>query len=124
MDVIYRLSEGKVIYLDHQRKTYSEVTLAELREHTAKAVADMSPQQKAMMSRIGAGAGSNFTKLGPGEPIAGVATEKYVMKTPMMETELLAVPTLSLPSGYYEMARASAGTMGAAFQSNEAMFYN
>lgn len=121
VDVIYRLSEGKIIYIDHQKKTYSEVSLAEARQHGAKAAADMTPQQKAMMSRMGMNAAPTFTKVGPGETIAGYATEKYVMKTPAMEAEISAAPALSLPSGYYEATRASAGAFGAATQSGAAM---
>jgi hypothetical protein len=121
VDTIYRLAEGKVIYLDHKNKTYSEATLAELREHTAKAAGEMSPQQKAMLSKMAGGAAAALTKTGPGETIAGFATERYTAKTPMVETEILAAPALSVPAGYYEMARASAGTMGAAFQGNDAM---
>ena len=33
VDVIYRLSDGKIIYMDDEQKTYSEVTLAEARQH-------------------------------------------------------------------------------------------
>jgi hypothetical protein len=121
VDVIYRLADGKIVYIDNQKKTYSEVSLEEARQHGAKAAADMSPQQKAMMSRMGAGATATFAKVGPGETIAGVATEKYVMKSPAMETEVLAAPTLSVPEGYYEMTRASAGAFGAAAQPGEAL---
>jgi hypothetical protein len=61
------------------------------------------------------------TKVGPGATIAGYATEKYVLKTPAMETEISAAAALSLPSGYYEMSRASAGVFGRAPQSSEAL---
>ena len=121
VDVIYRLADGKIVYIDNQKKTYSEVSLEEARQHGAKAAADMSPQQKAMMGRMGVGATASVTKIGPGETIAGVATEKYVMKNPAMETEILAAPTLSVPEGYYEMARASAGAFGAAAPPGEAL---
>jgi hypothetical protein len=121
VDVIYRLSEGKIVYIDNEKKTYSEVSLDEARQHGAKATAEMSPQQKAMMSRMGVGAAASVTRVGPGEPIAGFATEKYVMKTPAVETEILAAPALSVPDGYYDMTRASAGALGAASQSGEAL---
>jgi Domain of unknown function (DUF4412) len=81
----------------------------------------MSPQQKAMMAKMGVGAAPTFAKLGPGEMIAGFPTEKYAAKTPAMQTEVSAAPGLSVPPGYYDMARASAGTIGASMQSGEAM---
>lgn len=124
VDVIYRLSEGKIMYIDHEKKTYSEVTLAEARQQSAKAAANMSPQQKAMMSRMGLNAAPSFTKLGAGETIAGHATEKYLMKTAAMETEVSAAPALSLRPNYYEVARTSAGAttpFAGPAQSSEAM---
>lgn len=121
VDMIYRLSDGKILYVDNQKKTYSEVTLEEARQHGAKATSEMSPQQKAMMSKLGVNAPASFTKVGPGDTIAGFATEKYTMKTPQMETEVLAAPALSVPDGYYEMTRASAGVFGAASQRGEAL---
>lgn len=123
VDVIYRLSEGKIIYIDHQKKTYSEVTLAEARQRSTQATAGMSPQTKAMMSRMG-NATPSFTKVGAGETIAGYATEKYLIKSAAAETEILAAPALSVPVGYYEATRVSAGAttpLGGANQSSEAM---
>jgi hypothetical protein len=121
VDVIYRLSEGRIIYLDDEKKTYSEVTLAEARQQGTQAAAGMSPQQKAMMEKMGVNAAPTFAKLGPGETIAGHPTEKYAAKTPAMQTEIEAAPDLAVPPGYYDMARASAGALGSAMQSGEAL---
>jgi hypothetical protein len=121
VDVIYRLAEAKILYIDNDQKTYSEVTLEEARQHGAKAAAEMSPQQKAMMTKMGVNAPASVTKVGPGDTIAGFATEKYVMKTPAVETEVLAAPTLTVPDGYYEMTRASAAALGAASQQGDAL---
>src|SRR5262245_30007844 len=121
VDVIYRLSEGRIIYVDDEQKTYSEVTLAEARQHGAQAAAEVSPQQKAMMAKMGVGAAPTFTKLGPGDTIAGYPTEKYAAKTPAVQTEIEAAPGLTVPAGYYDMARASAGAIGASTQSADAM---
>jgi hypothetical protein len=121
VDVIYRLSEGRIIYVDDEQKTYSEVTLAEARQRGAQGAAEMSPQQRAMMAKMGAGAAPTFAKLGPGETIAGYPTERYAAKTPAIETEIEAAPGLSVPPGYYDMTRASAGAIGASMQSADAM---
>lgn len=48
-------------------------------------------------------------------------TERYVAKTPAVQTEIAAAPGLSVPAGYYDMARASGGAFGAAVQSGDAM---
>src|SRR5439155_11193133 len=45
VDVIYRLAEGKIIYIDHTKKAYAEVALEEARQSNVKMAAGMSPQQ-------------------------------------------------------------------------------
>jgi hypothetical protein len=99
-DVIYRLDTGKIITLNHQKKTYTELTLAQARERFEKA---MSAQQAAMR-RLGMNAGTvSITKIGPGETIAGYATERYATKTPMTQGEVWVAPALEAPPAYYDI---------------------
>jgi len=103
-DVIYRLDTGKIIRLNHQEKTYTEITLAEAREQMEKKGAMGSPQQ-AMMQRLGMKAGTaTVTKIGPGENIAGYATEKYSAKTPLTQGEFWVAPALEAPPAYYDIS--------------------
>jgi hypothetical protein len=100
-DVIYRLDSGKIITLNHQKKTYTELTLAQARERFEKA---MSAQQAAMR-RLGMNVGTvSITKIGPGETIAGYATERYATKTPMTQGEVWIAPALEVPPAYYDIA--------------------
>jgi len=115
-DVIYRLDRGTIIRLNHQEKTYTEVTLEQARQQTEKKAGSMRAQQE-MMSRLGMNAAGNtsVTKIGPGETIAGYATEMYATKTPITEGEVWVAPALEAPAAYYEMSSSyAAAQMGGA----------
>jgi hypothetical protein len=109
-DVIYRLDTGKIITLNHQKKTYTELTLAQARQRFEKAMR----AQQATMRRLGMNVGTvSITKIGPGETIAGYATEKYATKTPMTQGEVWIAPALEAPPAYYDIATThAAGQMG------------
>lgn len=115
--MIYRLDRGTIIRLNHQQKTYTEITLAQARQQAEKNPGAANPQQ-AMMRRLGitGGAATSITKIGPGEPIAGYATEKYATKTPVTQGEVWVAPALEAPAAYYDMstsyAAAQMGAMG------------
>lgn len=116
-DVIYRLDRGTIIRLNHQEKTYTEITLAEARQQGEKNAGTTNAQQ-AMMRRLGmtGGGATSVTKIGPGETIAGNATEKYATKTAISQGEVWVAPALEAPAAYYEMstsyAAAQMGSMG------------
>jgi Domain of unknown function (DUF4412) len=115
-DVIYRLDRGTIIRLNHQQKTYSEITVAQAREQGERSAAGNT--QQAMMRRLGmtGGGATSVTKIGPGETIAGYATEKYATKTPISQGEVWVAPALEAPAAYYDMsssyAAAQMGAMG------------
>jgi uncharacterized protein DUF4412 len=118
-DVIYRFDTGKMIRLDHKQKTYTETTFAELRQEAEKNAAN--PQRQEMLRRLGINPGAtSITKIGPGETIAGYATEKYSAKTGLTQAEIWVTPALELPAGYYDMVTTSvaaeAGGLGPIFK--------
>lgn len=103
-DIIYRMDTGKIISVNNKQKTYGEITAAELRERMEKKESVLSPQQKELMQRFGmAGGSATLTKIGPGETIAGYATEKYAVKGPTLQGEIWVAPGLEAPAGYYDM---------------------
>lgn len=116
-DVIYRLDRGTIIRLNHQDKTYTEITLAQARQQGEKN-AGATKGRQAMMQRLGmtGGGATSVTKIGPGENIAGYATEKYATKTPISQGEVWVAPALEAPTAYYDMstsyAVAQMGSMG------------
>jgi hypothetical protein len=114
MDSIVRLDEGKMISVDNNKKTYTEITFKQLQE-TADALNSAMSQDKegsaqamaAMRKMMGGGADVpiSVTKLGAGESIAGYATEKYLVKGPM-EMEIWAAPDLKIPPQYFDTMKA------------------
>lgn len=109
-DSILRLDEGKMILIDNNKKTYSEITFQQLQEMMDKMSAAMggnSEQQaqamQAMRKMMGGGSDQpiTVTSAGPGETIAGYATEKFIVKGPM-EMEIHATPELKIPPQYYD----------------------
>ena len=104
-DVIYRIDQGKIIRLNPKQKTYTEVTMAEEREIIS--TAHVKPQDQEMMHRMGLDAPPTITNLGAGETIAGYATEKYSIKTPLVQGESWIAPELEVPAGYRDMTAAS-----------------
>jgi hypothetical protein len=109
-DSIIRLDEGKMITVDNNKKTYSEVTFQELQammDQGGAAVQNMPPEAAAAMQKMMGGANTpmSVTKAGAGEPIAGYATEKYVVTGPMA-MEIWAAPDLKVPPQYYDALKA------------------
>ncbi len=104
-DTIIRFGEGKMITIDHKKKTYTESTLQELQDKLDKMAAEMGKnkeEMEALQKMMGKTAGPiTVTKVGPGESIAGYATEKYVISGPM-EWEIWAAPDLKIPAAYYD----------------------
>jgi hypothetical protein len=56
---------------------------------------------------MGLDAAPTITNLGAGEAIAGYATEKYSIKTPLMQGESWVAPDLEFPAGYRDMTASS-----------------
>jgi hypothetical protein len=109
-DSIIRLDEGKMVSIDNNKKTYSEVTFQELQALMDKAGAatqNMPPEAMAQMQKMmgGAAAPVTVTKAGAGEPIAGYPTERWVVTGPMA-MEIWAAPDLKVPPQYYDVMKA------------------
>ncbi len=105
-DSIVRFDQEKIVTVDHKKKTYSEITFQQLQDLLNKATAAMSQGTEAQMAAIkkmmgGSSAPLTVTKQGPGETIAGYATEKYLVTGPI-EMEIWAAPELKLPAAYYD----------------------
>jgi hypothetical protein len=111
IDVIYRIDKGTIIHVDHQQKTYSEITLAEARQQAAAKSAHPNPA----MARFGASLTPTITRIGAGDAVAGYPTEKYSIKTGITQSEAWVTPALELPTGYYDMVAASLGSQSGGF---------
>jgi hypothetical protein len=105
-DTILRLDDGRMILVDNNKRTYSEVTFEELQammDQAGAATQGMPPEALAAMQKMMGGASTevSVTRAGAGEPIAGYATEKYLVTGPMT-MEIWAAPELKVPPQYYD----------------------
>jgi hypothetical protein len=104
------LDEGRFITIDHNKKTYAEMTFQELEDKLAEVSARVSEesaehQQAVEMMRkmMGGKMGEvSLERKGPGEEIAGFSTEKYLLVMPPLEMEIWAAPDLKVPPVYYD----------------------
>ena len=106
-DVIMRYDQGKIISIDHKKKTYSEMTVEELQQKINEAAKSMNAnteQMEALKKMMGQSGPVSVTKQGPGETIAGYATEKYLVTGPM-EMQIWAAPELKIPGAYYDLMK-------------------
>ncbi len=108
-DTVIRFEEGKIITIDNKKKTYSEVTIKQIQDMMEKVTSEVDQNKEAMEAmRKMMGqtmAAFSVTKVGPGGPIAGYATEKYQVTGPM-EMEIWAAPDLKVPAIYYDVMKA------------------
>ncbi len=114
-EVILRLDQKKMYVLRPAQKTYSEITFDEMQALASKAAAaldnlppEAAAQMQKMMGGMGGGGQVTVTHVGPGENIAGYATEKYhIVLGTMMEGDLWAAPDLVLPPMFYDAMKAA-----------------
>lgn len=117
-DSITRLDEGKFIFIDNKKKTYSEITFQQMQDMmnaVGSASKDLPPEAQAMMKKMmggGSDAPITVTAAGAGETVAGYATQKYLVTGPMA-MEIMAAPDLKIPTQYYDAlsARMAANPM-------------
>lgn len=113
-EVIVRLDQKKMYVVRPAQKTYSEMTFDEMQKmasSAASAMQNLPPEAAAQMQKMMGGAGSavTVTHVGPGETIAGYATEKYhVVLGGLMEGDIWAAPALVLPTVFYDAMKAAA----------------
>jgi hypothetical protein len=108
-DSIVRFDQQKMISIDNKKKTYSEMTFQEMQaaiDAAAKGLGELQgdPEAMAAMKKMMGGGNSGpltVTKQGPGETIAGYATEKYLVTGPL-QMEIWAAPELKAPTAYYD----------------------
>lgn len=113
-DNIILFETGKIINIDNKKRTYTEFTVEELNQMLSKLGGQSGPdkekmeQMRKMMEQMGQKVSDfSVTKEGPGEKIAGYATEKYRVTGPM-EMEIYAAPDLKIPALYYDVMKVRA----------------
>jgi hypothetical protein len=103
-DSILFFSKRKFVSLNHQAKTYSELTFEEM-ERTLGGLADGAQSAEtleAMRQVLGDPDQTAITHVGPGGDLVGFPTEKYLLRMPPnVEMEIWAAPQLELPPLYF-----------------------
>jgi hypothetical protein len=111
-DSIVRFDQQKLISIDNKKKTYSEMTFQQIQEMADKLSNSMAgisenPEAAAAIKKMMGGGSSaplTVTRQGPGEAIAGYATEKYLVAGPL-DMEIWAAPELKVPTTYYDAVK-------------------
>lgn len=106
-EIINHLDQGKIVIVDHSRKSYSEMTPAQLQKVLDQGAAEFGASEDSPAVRkagIQRQAIVTVTKQGDGGIIAGYKTEKYLLKG-SVELQIWVAPELQVPSGYYESLR-------------------
>ncbi len=119
MDTIFDVTSGRMVHVDHKKKTYWETTLQELRaqfEELEKALGEGNP----VMAMIGGGATEVEVSKGSGSrTIAGYTCDQYLLTIgKKLRFEIWAARGLEVPPAYYDaskLAYAAMGPMGARF---------
>jgi hypothetical protein len=109
---IIRFDQQKLITIDNKQKTYTEMTFQQMQEmadQLGKSMGGISdnPEAAAAIKKMMGGGNSGpltVTKQGPGEPVAGYATEKYLVTGPM-DMQIWAAPDLKVPATYYDAVK-------------------
>jgi hypothetical protein len=107
-DTIIRFDAEKIITIDNKKKTYTEMTFKQLQDMLSMLGSGMGAdregmeQMKKMMGQVDSAI--TLSKQGPGEDIAGYATEKYLLTGPI-QMEIWSAPNLKIPAAYYDVMK-------------------
>ncbi len=131
-DTIIEYGPGRIVTIDHKKKEYSEVTLAEMEaalkqagakmEEMSKQLAAMPPEvRKKMEQMMGGGAASVTVTRGGSRQVAGYSCQDYTLAMgETMTQRLCATTALQFPAPNVDYKRlsglaSSAGAMGNMF---------
>lgn len=108
--------EQKFVTINHNEKTFSEVSFAELNKRIEEVSEQMSEssqenqQAMEMLKKMMGNQDGELTveKIGPAEEIAGFDTVKYLVNMTPLKMEIWAAPALEVPDVYYDSMKIQA----------------
>jgi hypothetical protein len=119
LDTIVDVAAGKMIQIDHKKKTYFETTFEEMRQHFAQ-LAQMLNSNPMMESMMGKVSEVKIQKTSETRDIVGYSCTKYVLSMGEKFRQILWVTSeLKMPIEYYEASKmlyAMMGPMAARFE--------
>jgi hypothetical protein len=119
LDTIFDIASGRMVHVDHKKKTYWETSLEELRRQFAE-LEKMLDENPMMASLIGGVAAAVEVEKGSGtREVAGYVCDQYLMSIGQsFQFEIWAARGLQAPAQYYDaqkMAYAAMGPMASRF---------
>ncbi len=111
-DTIVNMKAGTLVIIDHKKKTYSETTFDEMREHFAE-MAEMVNSNPMMSQMMGKVSEVEVKKTSETREILGYNCTKYILNMGDNFQQILWVtPELKIPIEYYEASKAMYAMMG------------
>lgn len=102
-DVLVDFGAERYVLIDHKKKTWSEITFAELHEMMAEAARMFDEMPPMVTKMLGDITDAKVEKLGGSREIAGYRCNEYrVTLGTKISYELCAAPDLDPPMNYYE----------------------
>ena len=118
-DTIIDLAAGKIVQIDHKKKSYYETTFEEMQQYFA-GLNEMLASNPMMESMLGKAAAVQVQKTAETRDIIGYTCTKYVLSMGEKFKETLWItPDLKMPITYYDgkkMANAMMGPMATRFE--------
>ena len=111
-DTIVDVSGGKIVQIDHKKKTYFETTFAEMQQHFAQLaeMLDSNPMMESMMGKV---TQVDVQKTANTREIAGHSCTDYVITLGASFSETVCVtPDVEIPVEYYDASKMMYAMMG------------
>lgn len=133
-DLIYEFSKGRMVNVDHKRKEYSEISLAELEAAMTAASGEMEKlsaqldgmpagMREKMQKMMGGGGGRVTLTKGGTRKIAGYTTREYVItRGDSMKMRVWATSQLQPPVSLADVARMTSASGPMAAMAKNPMF--
>lgn len=111
-DTIVDLKDGKIVQIDHTKKTYFETTFAEMQQHFAE-LAQMLESNPMMQSMMGKVTDVSVQKTASTREIAGYSCTDYRITLGSSFSETVCVtPDIDVPMEYYDASKMMYAMMG------------
>ncbi len=112
LDTIVDVASGRMIHVDHKKKTYWETSLAEMREQFAE-VEKMLDENPMMATMLGTATDVEVQKGSGTREVAGYTCQQYLMSIGQkFKFEIWATSGLEAPAEYYDAKKMVYATIG------------
>ncbi len=112
LDTIFDVASGRMIHIDHKKKTYWETSLEEMRAQFAE-IEKMLEENPMMATMLGGATNVEVEKGTGSREVAGYECQQYLMTMGRkFRFEIWAAPGLEAPTQYYDAKKMVYATMG------------